>query len=189
MGCLLATGRKEACKDNAAGIRYVYLFTYVYYTPDNFGGMPSETLTSFPATTVYKYEAQNVIFNERNVTDERGTYWQQDLTLDLPGQTSSDTNTLMDAMDFELRCVIEFNNGTFRVGGLYNGLTITSIDAQSGGSIDSFNGYKLRLEGEERYKSPYISSLDIITGTIGERLLEDGFNRLLESGSNRLLEA
>lgn len=186
MASTLTKGRTNPCKDNIGGIRSLYLFTYVYYDPSNFGGEPGVSLTSFPATTIYRFEGVNANFNEQIISDERGLYFSQDLTFSLKKQSVSDTNIWNDAMGYDLRYVVQYNNGKLRLGGLYNGGRVRSVEIVSGGAKNDFNGYNITISGQERWAAPFMDSLDVLTS--GGYIVQDGNNFVFQDGNNYIFQ-
>ena len=130
MSCALTSGRTEGCRDNQGGVRNVYLLKYVDY-PFGSIALNGQEVTSFPFSTLYKYETQDASYSETISNDENGVSFSQNLTFTLTKQDLLTTKELDRAQRIDLRYIVEFNDGTFRFGGLYNGAQITSITINS----------------------------------------------------------
>ena len=159
---VLTKGRSElSCYNNIGGIKNVYLFKYVD-TAYNLIVTSGLELTSFPSTYIYKYEIKGGSFTENIQNDEQGVLYQQNCSFTLLQQDLLTTNELDNITKIDLRYIVEFNDGTFKIGGLYNGAKITSLDLASGGSKGSFNGYSISINSSEEYESFYITSLSSV---------------------------
>ena len=177
-------GRTEIiCRDNVGGIRNVYLMKYIYYPITSIVGGMSGYLKEFPTSILYKYETQNANFSETINNDENGIYFEQSLNFDLIKQDFLTTKELDAIRDLELRYVVEFNNGLYRVGGLYNGSNIENFSIDSGGAKSSFNGYKVSIKSREEYAAPFIDNLTVITGS-NNYIFMDGNNFVFMDGNN-----
>lgn len=184
----LTSGRTEPCWDNIGGIKNLYFFKFQEYNYTQIIGTKGADVTSFPATTVFKYEPQNAEFTESVENDENGVRYSQSLTFNLIKQDLITQRELKLLSKIDLRYIIEGNSGKLRIGGLWNGARVTSKTTKSGDEKGSFNGYELTLEGLEEYPAAYIDSLDVVTGDRGFLLLEDGFSILLEDSGQIILE-
>jgi len=186
MSCTLTNGRTEPlCRDNIGGIKSVYLAKYVDYTYNLIEGVRGSEITGFPNTTLYKYEVTNGNFSETITNDEQGVSYSQSLTFTLFKQDLLTTNELNRLKDIDLRYLVEYNNGDFKMGGVYNGATLDNFTIDAGTSKGSLNGYNLTFTGSEEYASPFVSDLGIFSGYL---LLEDGFNLLLQDSGFIILE-
>ena len=128
MSCALTKGRNEiSCYDNIGGVKSVYIMKYVDYPYTLIQGVRGVEVTSFPLTTLYKYETQTADFSQSISNDENGVNYEQTLTFTLTKQDNLTTQELDRAQRIDLRYVVEFNDGTYRFGGVYNGAKIESI--------------------------------------------------------------
>ena len=184
MSCALTSGRTEGCFDNVGGIKAVYLLKYVDYP---FGSIVrnGQEVIEFPASTIYKYETQSANFNESIKNDQEGVSYSQSLTFTLTKQDLLTTSELDRAQKVDLRYLVEFNDGSVRFGGLYNGAQITTIAIQSGGVKSDLNGYNITIQGSEEISAPF-TNLNILDGQF--LLLEDGLFYLLEDNNKIVLE-
>ena len=179
MSCGLLKGRKNPCNDNIGGVKRVYLFKYADYLYNEIVGTKGVELTDFPTTTIYPFECVNATFDENINNDADGVSIDQTLSFTLLNQDLLTTNQLHDLTKIDLRYIVEYNNGNYRIGGLFNGANITELKAVSGGSKNSLNGYQISIKSEEEYLAAF---LDISLFTIhGPLLLEDLLPLLLET--------
>ena len=71
MSCTLTKGRSEiGCRSNIGGVKAVYLFPFVDYTYNLIEGTRGVEITSFPTTTLYKYETTSANFSETITNDD-----------------------------------------------------------------------------------------------------------------------
>ena len=185
MSCALSKGRTEiVCRDNVGGVKAIYLAKYEYY-PNASIVRNGQQVTSFPSTTLFKYETENANFSETINNDENGVSYSQSLEFTL---TKSDLITTLEldrAQRIDLRFVVEFNDGSFRFGGLYHGAKIERYTIESGSSKASLNGYNITITSEEEISAPFVN-IDIFSSEF--LLLENGFYLLLETGDKIILE-
>tara|TARA_R110000851_G_scaffold237164_2_gene390017 strand:- start:11265 stop:11840 length:576 start_codon:yes stop_codon:yes gene_type:complete len=177
MSCLLMSGRSEPCKDNLGGIEKIYIATYVEYLPSQYTVVDNELL-AFPATGVVEFSARP----EANTFTENwdGEIWSQTLNLQF-NVKSIQMNLILKSMENnDLRVIVKLNNGTFKILGLNNGLTLESHNSESGGARADFNGYTVSFEGKELYQAAFITdpfSIGFITqGNILNYDLQNLFN-------------
>ena len=189
MSCGLTSGRTEPCRDNQGGIRFVYLFPYVDYLFNQIVGTKGVELTSFPTTTIYKYEIEEGNFSETITNNEDGISYSQNLSFNLFKQDLLTTRELNILTNIDFRYIVEYNNGDLKIGGLFNGANVNNLTIVSGGNKSSLNGYNISFESNEEYKSAFISDLASV-GFIVEQylLLEDLTNILLENSELLALE-
>lgn len=152
----LTRGRKETCKNNAGGIKELYLMTYVEYDVRSIIGYRDLFITSFPESQIYKYEGQQKSFTENY--NEEGFY-SQEINMKLIKQDLSSAQLLSILVKNKVRAVIVDWLGNIRLAGCVNGMD-AELKSVSGGSKVDFSGYEIRLSGEEEFKAPFVSNLD-----------------------------
>lgn len=183
----LTKGRTNPCKDNVGGIKYIYLFKYVPYDYTQIVGQRGVAVTGFPTTTIYKYEVENATFNETIINDENGIYYDQALNFTLTQQSVKSTILLDQIRKIDVRFIVQYNNGKYRIGGLWKGAKITSLEILSGGAKTDLSGYRVTITGQERFQAAFLDGLSIFD--IAESiLLEDLTELLLEDSTPILLE-
>lgn len=181
MSCAVTSGRLEPCKDGVGGVKNVYLFPYVKY-PNSQIEIKFQTLTSFPPNTLYKYEVKNGSFEQEINNDENGVSFNQVLTFTMFKQDLLTTNELNTLTNIDFRFIAEFYDGTFRVGGLYNGCKVESLTLVSGGSKQDLNGYNVTITGLEEIQAPYLNNLDIVSRN--NYIFQSGDNFIFMDGNN-----
>lgn len=182
---MLTKGRTEPPRNNISGIKAVYLFSFVDYAYNLIEGVRGVEITSFPSTTLYKYETSNAVFSETINNDEKGVSYEQSLTFTLFKQDLLTTNELDRLTKIDLRYIIELNDGSFKMAGVYNGVSLEDYSIESGGSKSDLNGYNLTFNSIEEYAAPFLTNLNVLGGYL---LLEDNFNLLLEDSELIILE-
>lgn len=182
MSCGLTKGRKIGCFDNIGGIKNVFLSKF--YTPDFLFSLKVKEgdMGNLDDERFFKYETINAIFSETIVNDDQGVSFEQSLTFTLFKQDLITTTELDLLTTIDLRYVVEFNDGSFRMGGALNAAKLTNYTIDSGGAKSSLNGYRLTFTSVEEYCSPFTDPI-----TEGYLLLENGFYLLLESGGKIIL--
>lgn len=186
----ISRGRTEPCKVGLGGIQSVLLFKYDPINAQQRVGKRGVSLTSYPETLVYEYEVQDGQFNE-NFNEGLGG-WSQSLSFSLIKQTVEDAFELDRLARLEIGVIVLENNGTYRLIGAENGCFIDNNTANSGGGKSDFNGYKLSVTGNERYKSPQITDFEnsgfVLLGN-NNYLLSELFEILTDENNNRLIYA
>lgn len=185
MSCALTRGRTEPCRDNIGGVKFVYLFPFVDYSYNQIEGTRGVEITSFPETTLYKYEVVNGNFSETITNDENGISYAQNLSFTLFKQNLATTTELDLMTNIDLRYMVEFNDGSLKMGGVYNGARLDTYTIDSGGSKNSLNGYNLTFSSDEQYASPFVIDIGVFNGYL---LLETSFNYLLEDSNKIILQ-
>lgn len=183
----LTSGRTEiGCYDSIGGLKNVFLFPYVSYTRTQILGTRGEDLTTFPATDIYEFAITDGVMNESSDV-EGGLSYNQSLSFVLKRQDQDTNYELTQIEKIELRYIVEFNNGDFKIGGLFNGAAL-SFDTSSGGSKQDFNGYNVKIESTEEWQSAFITNLSSVGFTIKHHLLlEDGDDFLMPDGKKLIL--
>jgi len=186
---ILTKGRNElTCYNNIGGIKKVYLFKYVSYAYSQIVGEKGVELTSFPYTIIYEYEIKGGSFSENIQNDENGILYNQELSFTLTKQDLTTTIKLNTLRNIDLRYIVEFNDGSLKIGGLYNGAEINTLELVSGGSKSEFNGYRVSINSKERYQAAYIDDLEdvgfIIYGEVYDYQFQDDNNFIFMDGNN-----
>jgi len=187
MSCALTTGRTNPCNDNVGGVKRVYLFKYEDYANTSILGLKGSTLTSFPATDIYSYECVNANFNEDIINDENGISVDQTLTFTLRKQNLLTTQRIEPITNIDVRYIVEFNNGKFRIGGLFKGANIQELKLVSGGRKEDLNGYQITIKSTEEYQAAFIDNLSSAGFTVIYWLLLEDFTELLLENNDQLI--
>lgn len=185
MSCILTSGRAEiSCRDNIGGIKAVYLFKYVSYDHTQIVGTRGAEITSFPETTVYKYEIADGSFDESINNDENGVSYDQTLTFSLNKQDVETVTELHRLSNISLRYVVEYNAGYYKIGGLYKGANVDNINITTGGNKSDKNGYSVTINSSEEWKAPFISFNFFIDEDDLGKLFQDGNNFIFQDDNN-----
>lgn len=185
MSCGLTKGRTEPCMDNIGGVKYIYFAPFVQYADSLIIGTKGVEITEFPYTVFFKYEPNTANFSEDITNDENGIKHTQSLIFTLSKQDLTTTNELHIMQGIDLRYVVQFNNGSLKMGGVYNGANITDYTIDSGSNKGSLNGYSITITSDEEYASPFLTDIGVIGGYLD---LETSFNYLLEDSNKIILQ-
>ena len=164
MGCTLALGRKEPCKDSVGGIRAVYFADFGdlgAVVPnatdadviDTFGGNPDFYQYEVKGTSSF---TQNIQSNRENGT----TAFEQVLELTLHKLTKEDHKELKVLAFGRPHVLVEDYNGNVFVAGLEHGMEVTGGTIVTGGAMGDLSGYTLTLTGMERKPANFIVASD-----------------------------
>lgn len=187
----ITSGRTEPCNNNIGGLKNIYLFDYVDYKRYLIT-TSLNTLVSYPATTVYKYE---LLADGNSVSvdlqeDEEGISYNQNLSIVLKG-LRADAQQITSLINKRLGCIIENRLGQFQIMGLINGCRVNSIKAQTGGARTDFSGYNLDLEAKEKNSLYYIDDLASAGFSIfvdGNYVFQDNNNFIFQDNNNFIFQ-
>lgn len=160
---LIQKGYKEDCKNFQGGIDKVYLFPYVKYGVSDiaFRGNTkvndpnAQSISRFPDTTIFEYEAVNISYTENATTTSGGIEWSQDLFFTLP--RSFEALNAFKLMYQDYCAIILDRNGNYRLIGLWNGGEVT-INAGTGGEKNAMNGSTISLKAREDNQAYFLSN-------------------------------
>ena len=79
----------------------------------------------------------------------------------------------------DVRVIVKMNNGTYKILGLSNGLTLDSYNSESGGGRADFNGYTVSFEGKELKQGSFITNPFNIGFQLQGNVLNYDFQNLL----------
>jgi len=162
---LIQKGYKEDCKNFQGGIDKVYLFPYVKYGVSDiaFRGNTkvndpnAQSISRFPDTTIFEYEAVNISYTENATTTSGGIEWAQDLSFTLP--RSFEALNAFKLMYQDYCAIILDRNGNYRLIGLWNGGEVT-INAGTGGEKNAMNGSTISLKAREDNQAYFLTNFD-----------------------------
>ena len=162
---LIQKGYKEDCKNFQGGIDKVYLFPYVKYGVSDiaFRGNTkvndpnAQSISRFPDTTIFEYEAVNISYTENATTTNGGIEWAQDLSFTLP--RSFEALNAFKLMYQDYCAIILDRNGNYRLIGLWNGGEVT-INAGTGGEKNAMNGSTISLKAREDNQAYFLTNFD-----------------------------
>jgi hypothetical protein len=183
----LNNGIGRACKNAVSGYDIIYLFPWVKYSRSQII-IDGHKLVTFPSTLIYAFSVYNASFTEPQTTEDGGKFYTQNVSYDLPRIELNPSFTKLVNDDY--RAIVKDRNGFYRIVGLYNGL-ISELNQTTGDSKNSFNGYKIQMEGMEILSALFIDDLEDAGFIISEDnflLLEDGTPILTEGNEEIILE-
>lgn len=161
--CDLTTGRNRVCK-TIGGLDEVYIFPYVQYL-DSQIVRSGVTLTSFPATTIYRfYSTGGPNFIERTNEVSGGKKYDQNLSLTFPVIDS--TNEFQKLLKKDHRMIIRDRNGLYRLLGAYKGGLFNNLLEQTGGSRAELSGYTIDYEASEEITALFFGDLASVGFTV-----------------------
>lgn len=169
MSCILANGIALGCKDSLGGIKEVYI-------------------GSTNATTVFTYDADDVIdsataapnfftFEQRNEQGEfvqtgqhsveNGTnFWEQSVSLIFTKNDAEDRNTLMLLAQSTLMIIVLDQNGKYWVVGESNGADLTASTQSAGKAYGDLNGTTVSFMGKESAPAREMDATTFATLTV-----------------------
>ena len=156
MACDITSGFQLGCRDNAGGIRKVYILgdTGNEITGVTYAGTNGEIDSLSGTGTFYTFELvkQTSSFTEAITADDAaGTvFYQQDLVLVFHKIEQEKRNQIkLLAQSPSLKVVVEDNNGLQFLLGEFNGLSLSAGTASTGVAFGERNGYEITLTGFE----------------------------------------
>lgn len=178
--CDITSGFELGCRDNAGGIKNLYILSG---SVDTVTGAADGFITDLDGDGIfYKFELfrQTSDFTEAiSSTPENGTvFYDQTLNATFFKMQSSTRNQVrVLAKNPDLKLIVETNNGsvdgvgTFFYMGQENGAQLLSGQAQTGTAFGDLNGYSLTFSGQEPEPASELSGsnlANVLTGiTVG----------------------
>lgn len=150
----LTRGRTEIACKSSAGVKELWLTTFVSYDWQSIVGYRNMLLTAFPTTLMFEYRGQEKQFTETKNDDNS---YGQEITVRMHEQNAASVVQLGLLTEKKIRAVVIDYNGQIKVAGLHNGLD-AELNTSSGGSKGDFNGYDLKLTGLEELAAPFLNS-------------------------------
>lgn len=162
MSCDLSISRGRQCK-GLGGNSETYIFPYVQYL-DSQIVRTNLTLTTFPATTVYQFFAENVGFSNPSLDQDGGKYYSESVNLTFP---KIEVNTeLVKLLRKDYRMILKDRNGLYRLLGAYKGGEFDNLTQTTGGSHSELTGYTIDYEATEEIPALYFTSLSGVGFTV-----------------------
>ena len=174
----------RGCKDLLGGVEILYIIPWYKYSRTQIV-VTGQKLTTFPTSTVYSVEAENVTFTENGGFEGGAEKWDQNFSFDVPKTQVS--NELYKLLRQNIRIFYIDRLGNIRVLGLYNGLE-TEITNETGTEHSSMNGYRITTKGLEDNQAYFMDSLPVfIAPTIPDnKIFQDGNNAIFQNGNNAI---
>ena len=170
MACEITSGFTLDCRDNAGGIKNIYILS------GSIAGTTGATnglLTDISGSgEFFKFELtkQTGDFTETITPSEANGTVFYDQAINAPFhklQSSTRNQVKVLAQNPNLKIVVETNNGNddsvgkFFLAGQYNGMTMTGGSGATGTSFGDLNGYTLTFGGQEPYPANEVSGSDL----------------------------
>ena len=158
MACNITSGRLAQCAKNLGGLRNVYIINYdaaATWTINSSG-----KISSFTASTGYKFELLNGSTFEETITSSRDngtTFYDQVLTLNLNTISATTSETVALLAKGRPRIVVEDNNNNFFFAGLERGCDVTGGTISRGAAMADKSGYSLTFSANEKTPAPFIT--------------------------------
>ncbi|HKK11859.1 MAG TPA: hypothetical protein VJ945_03450, partial [Flavobacteriaceae bacterium] len=174
MSCDLTLSRGRICNRGIGGLDEIYIFPYVQYA-DSQIVRTALTLTSFPATTIYRFYAiADPNFTDTEQEDDGGKSYKEALSLTFPVLDS--TNEFQKLIKMDYRMIVQDRNGIYRLLGAYKGGIFNNLKSETGGAKAEFSGYTIDYEATEELPALFIDDL----ASAGFTVSSDNFLQLEE---------
>lgn len=168
-------GRNRVCNSSIGGLNEIYIFPYVQYLDSQIVKV-ALTLTSFPATTIYRfYSIADPNFQDSESEDAGGQFFTESLSLTFPRIDSQQEFEKLLKLDY--RMIVRDRNGLYRLLGAYKGGTFNNLSQVTGGGKSDFNGYTIDWSAKEELPALFISDLT----AAGFEISPDDFLQLEEN--------
>lgn len=191
--CGITSGRTEVCNNSIGGLKAVYLFNFTHYKSYlmSFNGA---NLTSYPSTTIYKYELLNDAntFSQDLQESEEGNSYNQSLSITLKG-VKDKRNEIFALLGQTIGIITESRLGHFNILGLENGCKVNKINETTGGARADFSGFKIEIEAKEKESAFFINDLSgvgfVLDGNnVINLIFENNENFIFQNGDNFITE-
>ena len=185
MGCDITEHILRGCKNLQGGVNIFYLFSYTKYSRSQIT-VKDEELTVFPATSIFKVQAESVSFNENSSFEGGSEVWDQSFSFSIPKTIK--TSPLFKLLKKDYRLIYTDRNGISRILGLYNGLQ-SQINNETGTNKEDLNGYKVTVTGKEDNQAYFIDDIGALGFIIGYNFIfQDNNNYDFQDSNNFILQ-
>ena len=152
----LTQGRSKPCKTSIGGFRSLWVTPFIKYPRSQIitNGL---TLISHPAAFVYRFDVSNGDFTQTQTQQDGGKMWEQSLSVEFIKIEAAQQFQKFLKKDYLI--IVQDYKGKFRMMGTYNGVFTETLNENTGGSRDSFNGYKLNFTAREETQALFFDSL------------------------------
>jgi len=172
---------ERGCKTGLGGVNTFYLAPYIKYTRTQ-TTIVGQLLTVFPATSLFKVDAENVSFTETSSFEGGSEAWDQTFSFEFPRTAVG--NELYTLLKRDYRVIYVDRNGNNRILGFKNGLESTNTNETGIGHAD-LSGYRVTMTGKEDNQAYFISDIEAIGFVIGSNFVfEDSKNYTFEDDIN-----
>ena len=160
--CKITKAVGRSCKNKQGGIAKLYLFSYVKYSK-SLNLVQDQKVITFPSTTAYLYEAENISFTESTSVKYGGVEWTQKLSFTITDANVSSEVYKLPNKDYS--AVILDRNGNYRFIGMRNGGEVT-VNASSGTNRGDMNGYSISLTAKEDSQAYYVPTFESLFAVV-----------------------
>ena len=160
--CNITKAISRTCKNRQGGISKLYLFAYVKHSK-SLNLVQDQEVVTFPLTTAFLYEAENILFTESTSVLNGGIEWTQ--KLDFTITTSDELSEVYKLANKDYSAVILDRNGKYRFIGMRNGGEVT-VSATSGTTRSDMNGFNISLTAKEDNQAYYIPTFETLFNVV-----------------------
>jgi len=173
-GTITITQRDLECRDVFGGIEKVYFGEFSSGIWEAPGGTTDGVIDDATAAlTIYGFDtSRNVSSLVQTInasTENRTIYFEQTLTLVLPGLDGTDQVELLNLAKGRLVVVVKDVNGNYFVVGNIRGAEVTASEVTSGVAAGDLRGITLTVVAQEQTAAPFLdwdSATDGATGNV-----------------------
>jgi len=185
----IISGYGRKCKDGLGGIKKIWITPYVKYsrsqiiTDENY-------LLEFPESIIYEFVSiANPIFTETVEFSDGGDFYNQTISLTFAKKEAKNLRYLKCG---EYRIIIQDNNDSYHIIGLYTGVQVTGMNYTTGGAKPELNGIRLDFTAKEEKGSFFLENLDLFFNNGTEEtfylLLQNGLPLYTQNNNNLILQ-
>jgi len=183
----ITTIRPRQNKTVIGGIAAVYVFKYapVALSAIEYDG---NRLTSFPATTVYQIDGENLNVTQTTRRENGTVVYDQSLQMDINGPVVADEIHNLNFRDY--RVIYRDRIGNYRILGLFNGC-IADVNENTGTEKSEANAYNVTFNGVEPFAAKWINDLSDVGFTIfdlNNKVFQSGCNAITQAGDNLIFQ-
>lgn len=171
MACAIVSGYSLDCKDTVGGIKKIYVTELANVTTvaENASGFVT-SITKAASTKFYTYaleaRGQNNFTQAIQADATAGTVaYEQTITANFVKLQYETQIKLENLIKNRLAVIVETMDGSYWLFGKLNGMEVTGGSANSGQSMNEFQGYQLTLTGMEKALANEVDS-SIISGLL-----------------------
>lgn len=173
-GSITISQRDLECRDVFGGIEKVYFGTFSTGIWDTVGATTDGYIDdAASALTVYGFDtSRNVSSLTQTInasSENRTIFYEQTLTLVLPGLDGTDQVELLNLAKGRLAVVVKDVNGNYFVVGNIRGAEVSASEVTSGVAAGDLRGITLTVVAQEQTAAPFLdwaSATDAVTGNV-----------------------
>lgn len=167
------------CKDLQGGVKKLYLLPFKKWLRSQIT-INNMIVTQIPSSDYYLFESYGDFgISEQMQEDEGGKFFNISFSIKIPNYIN-----IGNFLNQEFRAVGLDRNGNNKIYGLWYGLECVSIEHNTGGSKNEYNGLTLKFEGKEIMEAPYINSINDLDTNY---LLQENSDYILQENLGKIL--